>query len=88
MGPLEALSYGVPCIVTRGVGLGGIIESYGAGYQSDNTGEGISGSIELFIRNAEHLEGMSQAAVRLVEENFDIDIIAKKTLDVYSNMLD
>ena len=88
LGPLEALSYGVPCIVTRGVGLGGIIESYGAGYQSDNTGEGISGSIELFIRNAEHLEGMSQAAVRLVEENFDIDIIAKKTLDVYSNMLD
>lgn len=87
LGPLEALSYGVPCIVTRGVGLGGFIESYSAGYQSENTVKGISEAIELFIQNMDALEEMSQSAIRLVAENFDMDVITKKTLDVYSNML-
>lgn len=87
LGPLEALSYGVPCIVTHGVGLGGIIESYSAGYQSENTVKEISKAIELFIKNIDTLEEMSQSAVRLVAEYFDMDVITKKTLDVYSNML-
>lgn len=87
LGPLEALSYGLPCIVTRGVGLGNVIESYGAGYQSDNTIEGVSESIELFIQNMDNLERMSRSSVRLVEDNFDIDVIAKKTVEGYMNML-
>lgn len=87
LGPLEALSYGVPCIVTHGVGLGDIIESYGAGYQSENSIEGISRSIELFIQNVDNSEEMAQSAIRLVGENFDIDVIAKKTIDEYWNIL-
>lgn len=87
LGPLEALSYGVPCIVTHGVGLGGLVEAYGAGYQCENTAEEIAASIELFIRNINKLEEMSQAAVRLVEKNFDMDVIAKKTVDKYCNIL-
>ena len=87
MGPLEALSYGVPCIVTQGVGLGEVIESYGAGYQSENTAEGIVKSIELFFQNMGNLEEMSQSAVRLVEDNFDIDVIARKTVDEYVDIL-
>lgn len=87
LGPLEALSYGVPCIVTHGVGLGRIIESYGAGYQSENTIEGISRAIELFVQNMDKLERMSHSAVCLVKENFDLDEISRKTVDVYLNML-
>lgn len=87
LGPLEALSYGVPCIVTRGVGLGGIIESYGAGYQCENTIEGVTKSIELFIQNIDKLEKMSKSAVRLIEENFDINVIARKTVDWYYSIL-
>lgn len=87
LGPLEALSYGLPCIVTHGVGLGGVIESYGAGYQSENTIDGVSKSIELFIQNIDKLERMSQSAIRLVEENFDIDVIAQKTVAGYLNIL-
>lgn len=87
LGPLEALSYGLPCIVTHGVGLGRIIESYGAGYQSENTVNGISESIELFIQNIDKLEMMSQSAVCLIKQNFDIDVIARKTVDEYFYML-
>ena len=87
LGSLEALSYGLPCIVTHGVVLGEFIESYGAGYQSENTIDGVSRSIELFIQNIDKLERMSQSAIRLVEENFDIDIIAQKTIAWYLNIL-
>ena len=87
LGPLEALSYGLPCIVTHGVGLGEVIESYGAGYQSENTIDGVAKSIEQFIQNIDKLEGMSQSAIRLIEENFDIDVIARKTVDWYYSML-
>jgi glycosyltransferase involved in cell wall biosynthesis len=87
LGPLEALSYGLPCIVTHGVGLGGIIESYGAGYQSENTVEGVSKSIELFIQNIDKLENMSKSAIRLIEENYDIDVIARESVDRYYSML-
>ena len=87
LGPLEALSYGVPCIVTHGVGLGEIIESYGAGYQSETTIDGVSRSIELFLQSIDNLEKMSQSAVRLVEENFDIDVIAQRTINGYLNIL-
>lgn len=87
-GPLEALSYGVPCIVTQGVGLGGIIESYGAGYQSENTIEDISKTIERFIQNIDNLDNLSQSAIRLINDNFDVDMLAKKAVDEYCNMLD
>lgn len=87
LGPLEALSYGVPCIVTSGCGLGKIINLYSAGYQSENTVDGVSKSIETFIQNLDTLEIMSQAAIQLIEENYDIDVIAKQTVDRYYNML-
>lgn len=87
LGPLEALSYGIPCIVTKGVGIGDIIESYGAGYQSENTIDGVSKSIELFIHNIGNLKLMSQSATRLIEDNYNIDLIAEKTVDTYKNIL-
>ena len=87
LGPLEALSYGLPCIVTRGVGLGQIIEAYGAGHQCETSVEGISAAIERFIRNTDQLELMSQSAIRLIAENFNVDSIAKETVDRYRNIL-
>lgn len=87
LGPLEALSYGVPCIVTRGVGLGGVIESYGAGYQCDTTAQGIAQSIERFVCEIDNVETMSQSAVRLIAEKFDIETIAKRTVDGYCELL-
>lgn len=87
LGPLEALSYGVPCIVTEGVGLGEIIELYGAGYKCDNTVEGITESIERFILNINDLEQMSHSAIDLIEKNYDIKAIAMKTIEEYFKIL-
>lgn len=87
LGPLEALGYGLPCIVTEGVGLGAMIESYGAGYRCSNTEDGIANAIERFIQNFDKAETMSKAAMRIAEKEFDINIIAEKTVHRYCGMV-
>ena len=88
LGLLEALGYGLPCIVTEGVGLGTAIELYGAGYQSSNSIDGIADSIECFIQNIDKTIIMSQAAVNLIKEKFDINVVAKEAVDMYQLMVD
>lgn len=87
LGPLEALGYGLPCVVTNGVGLGDVIQSYGAGYMCETSVDGISDVIERFVSGRNNTEKMSRAAIRLIEEKFDTSIIAKKTVDRYCNMI-
>ena len=40
MGPLEALSYGIPCLVSCGTGLAGLINRYDAGWGEKKAGSG------------------------------------------------
>ena len=87
LGPLEALGYGLPCIVTEGVGLGEMIRSFGAGYCSANSADGVASSIADFIENIDKSERISLAAKQLIAEMFDSDMIAKKTVDRYLNLV-
>ena len=87
LGPLEALGYGLPCVVTNGVGLGDVVESYVAGYRCETSVNGIAEAIERFINNINNTEEMSKSAIRLIEEKFDINCMAKKTVDRYCNMV-
>lgn len=87
LGVLEALGYGLPCIVTDGVGLGEMIESFGAGYRCDTKVDGIAEAIKRFIEKFSKIDNISQSAIKLVEEKFDINLIAKKTVDIYCKIL-
>jgi len=86
MGLLEALSYGVPCIVTKGVGLGNLIESYGAGYQCETSVKGLAEGLKRFFGEYKEIQSMSIKAVKLIEENFEKDRIAKITVEKYSQI--
>jgi glycosyltransferase involved in cell wall biosynthesis len=86
MGTLEALGYGLPCIVTKGVGLGNAIEACGAGYQCDITTEGIADAIRRFLGERDQADRMSKAAARLIETTFDRNRIAYNTVERYSHI--
>ncbi len=86
MGPLEALAYGLPCIVTAGTGLGALVEKYHAGYSCDTSSDGISGAIVKLIQERGKAEELSLGAVKLIESNFDRETIGKATVGKYGQI--
>ena len=86
MGPLEALSYGLPTIVTKAATLGEKIETYGAGLQAETSADGIAKAIIGFMNCASKIEIMSESSIRLVSEQYDIGRIAEQTVKEYSKL--
>ena len=87
LGPIEALSYGLPCIVSRGVGLGDVVESYGAGLQCDTSADGISIAINKFMASYQDAKKMSESAIKLVCDNFDRNRFAEETVKGYCQLI-
>ena len=86
MGPLEALSYGLPTIVTKAATLGEKIETYGAGLQAETSADGISEAIIGFMNCASKIKSISESGVRLVSEQYDVGRIAEQTVKEYSKL--
>ena len=87
MGILEALSYGVPCIISEGTSLGGVVSRYDAGWVAETSAESIASTIELAIVERNRLVEKSKNAKRLVEENFSWDIITSNTIEKYQGII-
>jgi len=88
MGILEALSYGLPCIVTEGTGLSGIISEYGAGYSAKTSEEGIKKAVVRAIEERDGIKTLSENARKLAEDRFDLSSVAKDALEHYGNIAD
>lgn len=87
LGPLEALSYGLPCIVTDGVGLGEKIEQYAAGYRCETTVEGISKAMCRFFADYKSVDSMSEGAVKLIMKEFDEKLMSEKAVAAYGQLI-
>lgn len=83
MGILEALSYGVPCIVTMGTTLGSLIEEYDAGWCSDTSVDAIALKLEEAIKNTKNWKIKSVNALKLIEEKFEWNKVCMKELEYY-----
>lgn len=83
MGVLEALSYGIPCILTPGTNMSDIVMSYNAGWTADFTAESISNKIrEACSRlRIEALKYRKNAFA--ISKQFAWDAIAKEAVSVY-----
>ena len=88
MGILEALSYGIPCLVTRGTNLGEIIEEYDAGWVSETDVHSIAQTLVKALNERDQWERKSRNAVKLIEENYQWSKVAQATLEEYQNALD
>ncbi len=87
MGILEAMSYGIPCIITKGTSLGEITKEYDAGWVADVTVDSIAETIIKAINDKELLKQKSSNARRLIEEHFSWNTIAKSTIEKYVTLL-
>lgn len=87
MGILEALSYGIPCLVTKGTGLGDLIQKYDAGWVAETNAEDIARVLTVAIQEKALYPQKGVNARRLVEENFSWSNVAKSTIEKYEEII-
>ncbi|MBD2508806.1 glycosyltransferase [Nostoc muscorum FACHB-395] len=66
---LEALSYGIPCLLTPGTNIAGEVEAAGAGWSVEDTPAAIAKGMQDVLAARLELSKRGQAARNLVEEN-------------------
>ncbi|MGT2799451.1 glycosyltransferase [Streptococcus marmotae] len=87
LGILEALSYGIPCLVTEGTTLGGQIEQANAGWVAQTNAESIATVLEQAIQEQSDYAEKGRAAVQMIKEQFSWDNIAQETIEYYQTVL-
>ncbi len=89
MAILEALSHGLPCLVTPGSNMSDYIDQYNCGMSVDfniiTIGNMLKEIIEygLFINDNE----VSKNCVSLVQQQFSIKDISARMMAIYKNMI-
>ena len=85
-GVLEALSVGLPCLVTDGTNTAEIINEYNAGWGVEGNPKNISETIKSIVQEND-MRKKSIAAKKLIDENYTWDMISKKEVAAYHNCL-
>ncbi len=86
MALIEALSYGLPCIVTTGSNMRGEIEKYDAGWTADNRVSALSDAINKMIAQKKGFGEKSKNAINL-SMRYSWTLIAKKTHSILENVI-
>lgn len=86
MGILEALSYGVPSLVTEGTTMTGIIREFNAGWAVETNAEAVFEGLKSAADNASTLSIVSENARKLILEKFDWSTVASDTISVYRKL--
>ncbi|MGF1936151.1 MAG: glycosyltransferase [Nostoc sp. ChiQUE02] len=84
---LEALSYGIPCLLTPGTNMADEVEAAAAGWSVEATPAAIAKGMQDILAARLELPKRGQAARNLVEEKYSWNQIGKQSLREYFNLL-
>lgn len=87
MGILEAMSYGMPCLVTKGTSMGESIEQSRSGWCVDTNSESIAIGIKKVIEDRKSWNEYGYNARFYVQMNFSWDIVGKEILNEYKKRI-
>ena len=87
MGILEAMSYGLPCLLTEGTSLGNAVEEAQAGWFAGSTAEDIAAALRRAVLEKEKWNTYGNNAVSYVKQHHNWSCEAKKTLDYYRTLI-
>lgn len=87
MGILEALSYGIPCLVTRGTHMGEIVEEASAGWTAETNAESIGKMLEKAVLERDIWEQRGNNAARLIETSYTWDVITDGIISSYKQYM-
>lgn len=87
MAVIEAMSYGVPCILTDGTNMLEDLVEYDAGWATKLNPDKIAESIVEALKSPIEVNNKGKNARKLIEENYTWEKVAKKTVEFYMDIL-
>lgn len=87
LGILEALSYGLPCLITDGTNLGEILKENNAGWCAQTDAESIAVQMKQAIQERNLWRKKGENGRKLVEDNFSWDLVITSTLEQYNKII-
>lgn len=86
MGLIEALSYGLPCLVTKGTNMGEEIKEAKAGWTAEINTESIANALKALLKDRSLLPEKGKNAIEL-SKKYDWDNIAKISSEKYRMLI-
>lgn len=86
MGLIEALSYGLPCLVTDGTNMANEIKVSNAGWAARNDIDSIRKQLKELVTSKEELREKSRNAIRL-SSIYDWKVLAKESHSIFQDIL-
>ena len=83
---LEAMTSGVPALVSDRVGFGDYIKRYDAAYLTPLNSDGVAKGLLKILQDKAYGQGIANRAHKMVTENFDIKVVANQLLEEYKKV--
>ena len=87
LGILEALSYGMPCLITEGTTLAKKVEQAAAGWGCETSADAIAAAMRKAVEEKNTLAEKSENARRMIEKEFTWEKIEEDTLGKYRSLI-
>lgn len=87
MAVIEAMSYGIPCILTDGTNMLEDLVEYDAGWTTKLNPDNIAESIIKALKSPIEANKKGKNARKLIEENYTWDKVAEKTIEFYTKII-
>lgn len=84
MSLLEALSLGIPSVITDTCGIAGVLADRGAALVTDGTPGQLAAAVKSLLEDRALADAVSTAAVRAISDVFSISAVVDNLVEVYS----
>lgn len=86
LGILEAMSYAMPCLITRGTTLGEIIQENSAGWLAETNAISIADKMVEAVEASKRYERLGSNGRKFVSEEFSWEKVARDTIVQYQSL--
>lgn len=88
MGILEALSYGIPCLVTQGTNLDKAVEGANAGWGAATNAQSVAETIKRAVYDRNKWGNMKENAANFIKQQHSWNYIAKDAVKQYEELIE